>query len=127
MLLSKEVSVSPWTRAPSLILEGKPFGISFDGAAITYEGWVIPKGSKNYDAAMKFIAFALQPQRQADLTKYIAFGPTNRKALPLVDPKVAAVLASKPENFKQGFLFSGDYWGPNLTKVTEQFNEWRLK
>ncbi|MBS0222508.1 MAG: polyamine ABC transporter substrate-binding protein [Proteobacteria bacterium] len=127
MLLSKEVSVSPWTRAPALILEGKPFGISFDGAAITYEGWVIPKGSKNYDAAMKFIAFALQPQRQADLTKYIAFGPTNRKALPLVDPKVAAVLASKPENFKQGFLFSGDYWGPNLTKVTEQFNEWRLK
>ena len=127
MLLSKEISMSPWTRAPGLIIEGQPFGISFNGAAITYEGWVIPKGSKNYDSAMKFIAFALQPQRQADLTKYIAFGPTNRKALPLVDPKVTAVLASTPENFKQGFLFSGDYWGSNLTKVTEQFNEWRLK
>ncbi|MCC7274604.1 MAG: polyamine ABC transporter substrate-binding protein [Alphaproteobacteria bacterium] len=126
MLLSKEIVVSSWTRAPALILEGQPFGISFDGAAITFEGWVIPKGSKNYDAAMKFITFALQPQRQADLTKYIAFGPTNQKALPLVDPKVMAVLPSQPDNFKKGFLFSGDWWGPNLEKATERFNEWRL-
>jgi putative spermidine/putrescine transport system substrate-binding protein len=126
MLLSKEVTISSWTRAPGLIVEGQPFGISFDGAAITYEGWTIPKGSKNYDAAMRFVAFALQPERQAELTKYIAFGPTNRKALPLVDPKVMAVLASEPDNFKKGFLFSGDWWGPNLAKVTERFNEWRL-
>ena len=126
MLLSKEIVVAGWTRAPGLILEGQPFGISFDGAAITFEGWTIPKGSKNYDAAMKFIAFALQPQRQAELTKYIAFGPTNAKALPLVDPKVMAVLPSQPDNFKKGFLFSGEWWGPNLEKVTERFNEWRL-
>ena len=40
--------------------------------------------------------------------------------------KVAALLPSNPENFKKGFLFSGDWWGPNLTKATERFNEWRL-
>jgi putative spermidine/putrescine transport system substrate-binding protein len=126
MLQTQEIAVTSWTRAPSLIIEGKPFGISFDGAAISYEGWTIPNGSKNFDAAMKFIAFALDPKRQAELTKHVAFGPTNQKALPLIDPKVAAVLASTPENFKQGFLFSGDFWGANLDKVTERFNEWRL-
>jgi putative spermidine/putrescine transport system substrate-binding protein len=126
MLLSKEIVLSPWTRAPALILEGQPLGISFEGAAITFEGWVIPKGSKNYDAAMKFIGFALRPDRQAELTKYITFGPTNQKALPMVAPKVMAVLASNPDNFRQGFLFSGEWWGPNLAKVTERFNEWRL-
>ncbi|MBI2741368.1 MAG: polyamine ABC transporter substrate-binding protein [Rhodospirillales bacterium] len=127
MLLSKEIAMTPWTRGPGLILEGRPIGVSFDGAAISYEGWVIPKGSKKFDAAMKFIAFALQPERQAELTKYVVFGPTNKKAFPLVDPKVMALLPSAPENFKQGFLVNGDWWGPNLTKVTEQFNEWRLK
>lgn len=127
MLQSKEIAMTPWTRGPGLILEGRPIGVSFDGAAISYEGWVIPKGSKKFDAAMKFISFALQPQRQAELTKYVVFGPTNKKAFPLVDPKVMALLPSAPENFKQGFLVSGDWWGPNLTKVSEQFNEWRLK
>ncbi len=126
MLLSKEITMSPWTRAPALILQGQPLGISFDGAAVTYEGWVIPKGSKKYDAAMKFIKFALQPERQAELTKYITFGPTNRKAFPMVDPKVMQVLASNPDNFAKGFLFSGEWWGPNLAKVTERFNEWKL-
>ncbi len=127
MLQSKEIAMTPWTRGPGLILAGQPIGVSFNGAAISYEGWVIPKGSKKFDAAMKFIAFALQPARQAELTKHVVFGPTNQKAFPLVDPKVAALLPSAPDNFKQGFLVNGDWWGPNLTKVTEQFNEWRLK
>ncbi len=126
MMTAKEIVLSPWTRAPSLILEGQSYGISFDGAAISYEGWVIPKGAKNFDASMKFISFALRPERQAALTKYIAYGPTNVKALSLIDPKVMAVLPSNPENFKKGFLFSGNWWGPNLAKVTEEFNEWRL-
>ena len=36
-------------------------------------------------------------------------------------------LESDPENIKKGFLLSGDWWGPNLEKVTEAWNEWRLK
>lgn len=126
MLLSREVVMSPWTRGVSLQLGGKPIRVSYEGAAISYEGWVIPKGSKNYDAAMRFIEFATRPDRQAELTKYIAYGPTNRKAFPLVDPKTMALLPSEPGNFSKGFLFNGDWWGPNLSKVTERFTEWRL-
>lgn len=125
-LLSKEIVMSPWTRGIQMVLDGQPIGISYDGAAISYEGWVIPKGSKNFDAATKFINFALDPVRQANLIKHIAYGPTNQKAFAHIDPKVAALLPSNPENFKKGFLFSGDWWGPNLTKATERFNEWRL-
>ena len=54
--------MSPWTRGVTAQLAGKPINVSYDGAAISYEGWVIPKGSKNYDNAMKFIAFATQPK-----------------------------------------------------------------
>ena len=126
MLLSREIVMTPWTRGVSLQLAGRPIRVSYEGAAISYEGWVIPKGSKNYDAAMRFIDFATRPERQAELTKYIAYGPTNRKALPLISPPVAELLPSEPKNFNAGFLFSGDWWGPNLARVTERFNEWRL-
>lgn len=126
MLLSREIVMTPWTRGVSLQLAGRPIRVSYEGAAISYEGWVIPKGSQNYDAAMRFIDFATRPERQAELTKYIAYGPTNRKALPLINPSVAELLPSQPKNFNAGFLFSGDWWGPNLARVTERFNEWRL-
>ena len=126
MLISKEAVMSPWTRGVTAQLAGKPIHVSYDGAAITYEGWVIPKGTKNYDNAMKFIAFAIQANRQAELVKHISFGPTNAKALPMIDPDVAKLLPSHPDNYKKGFLFSGEYWGSNLPKVTERFNEWRV-
>ena len=126
ILTNKEAVMSPWTRGVTAQLAGKPINVSYDGAAVSYEGWVIPKGSKNYDNAMKFIAFATQPKPQAELVKYISFGPSNNKALPLIDPNVAKLLPSDPENYKKGFLFSGAYWGDNLAKVTERFNEWRV-
>jgi putative spermidine/putrescine transport system substrate-binding protein len=127
LLKSGEITMTPWTRAISLIMEGEPLGVSYEGAALTFEAWVVPKGAPHADNAMKFINFAIQPKPQAELTKYIAFGPTNTKAMPLVNPKLAPLLPSNPENVKKGFFLSGDWWGPNLEKVTEQWNEWRLK
>jgi putative spermidine/putrescine transport system substrate-binding protein len=127
LLKSGEIVVTPWVRSISNMLAGAPIGISYEGAALTFEAWVVPKGSKNPGNAMKFIDFALQAKQQAELTKYIAYGPTNVDAMPLVDPKVAALLSSAPQNKAKGFLLSGDWWGPNLDKLTERWNDWRLR
>ena len=127
MLTAGEIAVTPSVRAITAMLAGEPLGVSYEGAALTYEAWVVPKGTKNAADAMKFINFALQAQNQAELTKYIAYGPTNSDAAALVDPKARPHLSSNPENAARGFLLSGDYWGPNLEKITERWNEWRLK
>jgi putative spermidine/putrescine transport system substrate-binding protein len=127
LLKSGEITATPWTRSISFVLEGEPMGISYEGAALTYEAWVVPKGAPHADNAMKFINWALQPKPQAELTKYIAFGPTNSKAMEFVNPKLKPLLSSDPDNIKKGFLLSGDWWGPNLDKVNEQWNEWRLR
>ncbi|PYO34225.1 MAG: hypothetical protein DMD86_08990, partial [Candidatus Rokuibacteriota bacterium] len=127
LLKSGEITMTPWTRSISFIQEGEPLGISYDGAALTYEAWVVPKGAPNAENAMRFINWALQPKPQGELTRHVAFGPTNTKAMPFVDPKLRPLLSSDPENVKKGFLLSGDWWGPNLDKVNEQWNEWRLK
>ena len=127
MLASGEIAVTPSVRAITAMLAGEPLGVSYEGAALTYEGWVVPKGSRNAADAMKFINFALKAPQQAALTQYIAYGPTNIDAAPLVNPKARPWLSSNPENAAKGFLLSGDYWGPNLEKVAERWNEWRLK
>ena len=127
LLKSGEIVLTPWVRTIGHMLEGEPLGISYDGAALTFEAWVVPKGSKNPANAMKFINFALQAKQQAELTKYIAYGPTNIEAMPMVDPKVAALLSSAPQNKEKGFLLQGDWWGPNLDKLTERWNAWSLR
>jgi len=129
LLKSGEVVMTPWTRTISEMLAGQPFGFSYHGACFYFEAWTVPKGAPNAENAMKFISYAIQANRQADLTKYAgaAFAPTNSKALALIDAKLRPLLASNPDNMKQGFLLNGNWWGPNLEKVQEQFNEWRLR
>ena len=127
LLKSGEITMTPWTRSISFVLEGEPMAISYEGAALTFEAWVVPTAAPHGENAMKFINFALQAKPQAELTKYIAFGPTNKNAMQHVNPKLQPLLSSNPENIKKGFFLSGDWWGPNLGKVTEQWNEWKLK
>jgi putative spermidine/putrescine transport system substrate-binding protein len=126
MLQSGEINMTPWTRGAPFILEGQPLGIAFDGEIASHENWVVPKNAPHADAAMKFINFALKPERQAALAKYTAFGPTNNEAWPLIDPKIARWLASSPENYQKAVIFDGAWWGDNLAKVSEQWDEWRL-
>lgn len=124
---SGEIAMTYWTRSVSFMLEGEPLGISYDGGALPYSSWVVPNGAPNAEGAMKFINFALKPKPQADLTNLTAFSPTNAKAMQFVGDKLKPLLATEPENKKKTFPINAEWWGQNLDKVTEQWNEWRLK
>ncbi|WP_241560050.1 polyamine ABC transporter substrate-binding protein [Solirhodobacter olei] len=92
-----------------------------DGAACAYtyeqglldtDCFVIPKGTKKRDLAMRFIAEISKPKYQADLTKYITYGPTNEKAYDLtsiISPAYAAQLPSSPANTAKQLLID-DAW-----------------
>ena len=45
LLQSGEITMTPWTRSITPVFEGQPMGVSYDGAALTYEGWVVPTGA----------------------------------------------------------------------------------
>jgi len=124
---SGEIAMTYWTRSISFMVEGEPLGISYDGAALPYSSWVVPKGAPNVEGAMKFINFALQPKPQGELTNLTAFSPTNPKAMAFVTDKLKPLLATHPDNQKKTFPLSAEWWGQNLDKVQEQWNEWRLK
>ena len=53
------------------------------GACSTTTATRIAKGAPNKDLAMKFLAEISKPQYQAEFTKYITYGPTNKKAYDL--------------------------------------------
>src|SRR4029077_6932536 len=74
LLQSGEITMTSWTRSMTPGLECQPMGVSYDGAALTYEGWVVPTGAPNAQNAMKFINWELQPKEHADLTACVACG-----------------------------------------------------
>ncbi|RUX26062.1 ABC transporter substrate-binding protein [Mesorhizobium sp. M2A.F.Ca.ET.042.01.1.1] len=90
------------------------------GAAVDYqwdEGelsalhWIVPKGTKNRSAAMRFVAYQASAQAQARLNNLIFYGPFNRAAFKYIEPKVATKLPTAPENIDKQFFRDMGFWG----------------
>jgi putative spermidine/putrescine transport system substrate-binding protein len=94
---------------------------------MTTDFLAVPRGSKHKANAMKLIAWMLDAKRQAEYAKDTAVGPSNIKALDLVDAKTKEVLPSY--HYQKGELVPVDstWWATNLDNVTARWNQWKLK
>jgi putative spermidine/putrescine transport system substrate-binding protein len=80
--------------------DGAKVAYTFNQALLDYDCYAVPKGAPHKALAMKFLAEISKPQYQAEFTKYITYGPTNKKAYQLgtIDPEYAKRLPSHPDN-----------------------------
>jgi putative spermidine/putrescine transport system substrate-binding protein len=104
--------------------EGKNLKITWTGGIYDLDYWVIPKGTPNKDAALKFIAFASTPDAQAEYARNIAYGPTNKKALAKLDPKVLANLPTAPANSHDALQFDLTFWADQGEALEKRFAAW---
>ncbi len=80
--------------------DGAKVAYTFNQALLDYDCYAIAKGAPNKDLAMKFLAEISKPQYQADFTKFITYGPTNKKAYEIgaIEAGYAKQLPSHPDN-----------------------------
>ncbi|MFB9886869.1 ABC transporter substrate-binding protein [Balneatrix alpica] len=104
--------------------EGKPFEMIWDNQIGYFNGWAIPKGSKNFEQAKAFIHFSSGTQPLAEQAKYVAYGPTRKSSNPLIAPELARVLPTSPDNMKNVFMFDDEWWADYADELTEEFNTW---
>ena len=104
--------------------EGKNLKITWTGGIYDLDYWVIPKGSPNKDAAMKFNAFASSADAQTEYAKNIAYGPTNNKALAKLDAKVLAELPTSSANSKDALQFNIGFWADQGEALEKRFAAW---
>ena len=104
--------------------EGKNLKITWTGGIYDLDYWVMPKGTPNKDAAMKFIALASSPDAQAEYARNIAYGPTNNKALAKLDAKVLADLPTSPANSKDALQFNIGFWADQGEALEKRFAAW---
>lgn len=107
--------------------EGLPFEVSWNGGALDVDTWIIPKGTKNYDAAMELVEFTAQPDIQFDLTQYISYSPTMPEAFEGVSPDLVADFPTAPQNFPLQFVYDGKWWAENEESVRERWDDWMIR
>ncbi len=93
-------------------------------ALALYDVLIIPKGAKNKDVATELIAYAVGAGPQAELSKYIAYGPINSEAKPNVDELTGKLLATTPGNDANLVLVNAAWWGENQAEADRRFTDW---
>jgi putative spermidine/putrescine transport system substrate-binding protein len=119
------VMTSLWAgRADELIKQGMPVAYQWNGARRMTNGWGIPKGADNTDAAYKLIDFSLRPEVQAAFAKLYPGGPVVPAATKLLSDDELATLPTSPKNLKTGFDADVAWWDKNRDAVTKRWQEW---
>jgi len=113
---------------------GVPAGFTFNQQMILSNYWLVPKGSKNAEAAMKFIAFASRAEQQAAFARLAPWGSVNRDAFKLISVERQAELPTAPANVKTALFSDGEWWAKkasdgktNLENYVKAWNTWWLE
>lgn len=125
LLRSREVDfLAIWNgRVSEVKASGEAVEYSFDGALLSHDCLIVPKGAPNKALAMKLIAQIMKPESQATLATLIPYSPVNAKAyeLPIITEQLAASLPTSPQNIDKVVAVSPEWWVKNQEAVRQQF------
>ncbi len=122
-----ELATSWSGRIIAIQRQGARAAIEWNQGKLQWDSWVIPRGTRNKDGAMKFIAWATQPKPQAAIANEIPYGPVNRKAFDFINPQAAKEMPTAPENAKRQLMVDTVWWGEHRNALVERWNAWLLK
>ena len=107
-------------RVAVLAREGKPLAVEFNQAILDQTFFAVSKVSRNKDAAMKFINFAMDANRQAERPVLYPQGPTNRKSWTQLDAKTKGELLNP--DLPNVALRNADWW---VEREEELIAQWK--
>jgi putative spermidine/putrescine transport system substrate-binding protein len=84
---------------------------------------VVPKGCKNKDAAMKFLAIATSARAQAAFANATAYVPINKDAVPFLNKSLLPFMpfGHNETEVKINMVYQGDNW----EMLTKRWHAWQ--
>ena len=114
--------------------EGQPFEMVWDGQIYDLDLFVIPKGSKNKEAALDFVAFSTATEQLAAQASWISYGPARASSEARIGTfhsdssiKMADHMPTAAANFKNALQNDFEFWADNADQLNERFNAWLAK
>jgi putative spermidine/putrescine transport system substrate-binding protein len=110
-------------RAYDAVVHGAHLAPVWNQAIFYSDAFMVPKGTKHLDEAMKFLSWAIKAQSQANLTENIAYAPINANAHPNVSTQEQDYLPHGQDN-GTGFWRDEKWWADNLDDATQRWTQW---
>ncbi len=108
-------------RFQSGIDDGLDIEISW-GQSVAQAGYfMIPTGAANVEQALQFLNYIVQPEVQARLSEWIAYGPITPSAMDSIEEARAARLPSTSERIERALFMDIEWWAERATETSEAY------
>ncbi|TIR94192.1 MAG: ABC transporter substrate-binding protein, partial [Mesorhizobium sp.] len=112
-------------RVFALEKDGADVGVSWNQNLTAADVLVVPKGAKNKDSAMKFLAAATSPAGQAKFAEASGYAPINTKAKAEMP---ADVVKGLPDAHVEGQInLDMNYWAEHRDEIATRWYAWQTK
>jgi putative spermidine/putrescine transport system substrate-binding protein len=112
-------------RLTALEQTGVKVTVSWNQNITAADSLVIPKGAKNKEAAMKFIALASSQEAQKDFAVATGYAPTNLGSAALMDEAIRKTLPDAQAASQINADMS--YWAQNRDAIGKRWYAWQAK
>ena len=126
ILKSGEVLLSSAENVPVALANraGGHFGLQWNGCLYAVQSWAVVKGSPHLTTALKLLAFASDPARQAAFTAALPYGPTVKGANEALAPDLQASSPTAAANLAGALQIDEGFWHDNGAKLEGRFQAW---
>ena len=104
--------------------DGKPVEIQWNQQIVTADYFVVPKGTPNKEAAMRFIAYAICAENNAKPSEYIPYGPINKNSTPAAANVPDLAVSNADEN---SAYFDDEYLIDNFAEIDAAYQAWKAQ
>ena len=112
-------------RLTALAKTGVKVETSWEGNITAADALVVPKGAKNKEAAMQFIALATSALPQSDMAVVTGYAPINLGSPALMPPDVAKTL---PDQQKASQVNADmNYWAEKRDEIGKRWYAWQAQ
>lgn len=112
-------------RLSAMQASGTKVGVSWEQNITAADSLVVPKGAKNKDAAMKFIAFASGQKPQAEFAAATGYAPVNLTSADVMDPALRATLPDRQTASQVNANMK--YWALKRDEIGKRWYAWQGK
>ena len=118
--------ITGWNgRFDAVAKDGGRVAYTFNQGSSDMDCYAIPKGAPNKANAMRFLNEIIKAPYQAEFTKYINYGPTNKKAFEgnAIPAAAARRNPSHPENLAKQLQIDQSWYVKNRARANALFQD----